>query len=44
MTDYYFDYDSELEEILMQYSNEYAIEEERLKISAKKAQENKFEI
>lgn len=44
MTDFYFDYDSELEEILMQYSNEYAIEEERLKISAEKAQENKYDI
>lgn len=40
MNDFYFDYDSELEEILMQYSNEYAIEEEYKKTSAEKAQQN----
>lgn len=39
MNDLFFDYDSELEEILIQYSNEYAIEEERLKAREEKAQE-----
>lgn len=39
MTDFYFDYDSEIEEILMMYSNEYVIEEENKKTSAEKAQE-----